>query len=728
MTLTDGAVTGGPLTEGVKALRQLVAARRAADPDSIEAVRRWQSAPLQELRELSRHGAVFRGRAISLRQRTALCLLLADRLAVDALEESDPELLREAEVSLFIAALLVARARHLSIGQRLAAVRLAERMARSLRVPPNYRNDLRRKIAEFAKIEAKPDWEEFLARSMTGTQAMALVDDIQRGVMALAPISTPAVTNDADSVSAADLLARAANHQSAEVNAEQVAIIDYDLADSDVRLRSILLRGFRGSPGELNMDFVFHDSASSALLFGENGVGKSTIVDAIEFALQGRIGRSSYFDSPLLPAVRYIGKDEAAFAQATLSDDTLVSRSAALVDGRVEIAPHTVRPGFRLAPITIKRSDILRFLDTEALERGSALLDYFPADAEELAVRPDEEVHRLQAEMAELRIRRSTLATELSRLLSVPETELSASDKFNRAVRKHIMGNETKKAFEAHNGWDGISVELRDLIGQLASVHEQLKRLKRRTEQTTQLFNPVAHRQQASILRAILENVAADLSDAFTKLAVEHPIAKIDVVFGASGPLSLDVLVKLKGGLNCFPQQIFSEAYQDLLALLFFVSVAKEASNRGQARILIMDDVLQSIDSKVRHEFVDYLLTEFSDWQLILTTHDRLWLDQLRDLFDAHEHTCVERSIYNWNFYDGPRLTVLNADHLTRDLRAALGTAEPRTIGALAGQLLEVTCDQLTKRMHLSIARTANDQYTLGDLWPVVGRAFAEQT
>ena len=643
-----------------------------------------------------------------------------------AIKQSDPELLREAEVSLIIAFLFVARAVHLSDGQRLAALRLAEQVARSTRIPPNYRSDLNRKLEEFSDVRNEPNWRELLTENMSGSRAIGLANEIHRGITAPPPISTPPSVTNSDAPSSADLIARAAGQQSEEAASESMPAVEYDLSDGDVKLSSIFLNGFRGSPGELTMTFTAGAEPRSVLLFGENGVGKSTIIDAIEFALQGRIGRSSYFDSPLLPSVLYITRQIDGSTRAALSDCSVVGRSAVLSDGRVVVNPLTVRPGFRLAPITIKRSDILRFLDTEALERGSALLDYFPADAEQLAVRPDEEAHRLEAEIAELRISRSTLADDISKVLAAPATDFSNSGKFNRAIRREIMGGETKASFEARNGWDEVPSVLRDLVSQLASVHQRLGQAKKRVDQTAQLFNPVAHRQQLAILKIILEDIGTNLSAAFTRLAVEYPISKIDVVFGASGPLSLDIIVRLKSGLNCFPQQIFSEAYQDLLALLFFVSVAKEASRRGQARVLILDDVLQSVDAQIRHSFVDYLLSEFSNWQLIFTTHDRLWLAQLRDLFDAYGHLCLERRIYRWDFDNGPRLAADNDDSLTRDLRSALQSGEPRTVGTLAGQLLEFTSDQLTKRMRLSVPRATNDRYELGDLWPVVRDRLSE--
>jgi energy-coupling factor transporter ATP-binding protein EcfA2 len=474
------------------------------------------------------------------------------------------------------------------------------------------------------------------------------------------------------------------------------------------------------------MAFEMRSNAVSAIIFGENGVGKSTIVDAIEFALQGRIGRSSYFDSPLLPSIRNLSVNADAWAEARVSDHATIERSVVTVNERTEIRPQTVRPGFRLAPISIKRSDILRFLDTEAMERGSVFLDYFPADAEQLAVRPEEEVHRLQAEMADLRIRRSTLANELSELIPEDISVLSNRGKFEAAVRKHIMNGLSIQKFEAQNGWNDVPVESRNLIGQLGAVFRRVAVVKHRMEQTTQIFNPIAHENQLKVLHGVLRDVGIDISQAFPRIASDYPIDKIEVVFGASSTLSLDIVITLSNGFKCFPQQIFSEAYQDLLALLFFTAVAKEAAKRGQARILLMDDVLQSIDANVRHSFVDYILTEFGDWQLIFTTHDRFWRDQLRDIFDAHEHPRVDKSVYSWDFEGGPRLMVEGSDSLSRDLVASLESAEPRTIGALAGQLLEVISDQLTRRMNLKVARTMTNRYTLGDLWPAVLEALSK--
>jgi AAA domain len=701
--------SGLPITPASAAieLRQLISVRAQA------ASQRWPRLDVKEIRRM------LRGPQLTLSERVALGFLLCDLLAKETISENEPSKLRTTAGSLYVANVMVIRSRHLSKSCRLAALRTADILGRMAKVPQSYRVEIRRRTEEFADADYTPDWSGLFGKSITEQDVTGTLSTLHRATSMPSPIPYPSASNSGIPTSA-DLLAEAADRQSASADISLGPAVKYNMSDQDLRLDAISLRGFRGAPLDLTVRFASRGSTGSTIIFGENGVGKSTIVDAIEFALQGRIGRSSYFDSPLLPSVRYLGDQVDAWTQAELSDGTNIERRTVVANGQTDIVPQDVRPGFRLAPISIKRSDILRFLDTDALERGSTFLDYFPASAGQLAVRPEEKVHKLQAETAELRIQRSTLASKLSNLIPVSEEELTSRDKFDNAVRKHVMRGLPTGEFSAAGGWDTVDEPLRELVSELSEVHKRLGAVKRRTEQTTQIFNPVAHRRQLAILQTVLRDVGSDISDAFIRIATEYPINRIEVVFGASSTLSLDIVITLDGGLNCFPQQIFSEAYQDLLALLFFTSVAKEASKRGQSRILIMDDVLQSIDSNVRHAFVDYILSDFGGWQLIFTTHDRLWKEQLRDLFDAYQHRFTELAIYDWGFGDGPRLSAELADPLSRDLISAISSGEPRTIGALAGQLLEVICDQLTRRLHLKVARTSNDEYTLGVLWPAV--------
>ncbi|MET7400774.1 hypothetical protein ABZS66_45570, partial [Dactylosporangium sp. NPDC005572] len=129
--------------------------------------------------------------------------------------------------------------------------------------------------------------------------------------------------------------------------------------------------------------------------------------------------------------------------------------------------------------------------------------------------------------------------------------------------------------------------------------------LKRKLENSPNLLNPIAYPAQARQLRTILLGVGAELTTSFLAITRARHVDRIEVLFGRSGPVSIDIVVVLNNGRSCYPKQVFSEGYCDLLALLFFLAVAKEAARRGQAKLLVLDDVLQSVDSGVQGSAVE---------------------------------------------------------------------------------------------------------------------------
>ncbi len=61
-----------------------------------------------------------------------------------------------------------------------------------------------------------------------------------------------------------------------------------------MKIKSVYIHSFRGIPNELTVNFTDKTGKPvSTIISGDNGSGKSSIVDAIEYNLQGRICRES---------------------------------------------------------------------------------------------------------------------------------------------------------------------------------------------------------------------------------------------------------------------------------------------------------------------------------------------------------------------------------------------------------------------------------------------------
>jgi hypothetical protein len=104
--------------------------------------------------------------------------------------------------------------------------------------------------------------------------------------------------------------------------------------------------------------------------------------------------------------------------------------------GRDVPSSDEVRPGFRIAPVVVRRADILRFLDTDALTRGTVFFDYFPHPAQSLGEWPDEELKMLEEERFVLRVVRDDRARQLSELYPEEDRDFANSGILEKFVEE----------------------------------------------------------------------------------------------------------------------------------------------------------------------------------------------------------------------------------------------------------------------------------------------------
>ena len=73
------------------------------------------------------------------------------------------------------------------------------------------------------------------------------------------------------------------------------------------------------------------------------------------------------------------------------------------------------------------------------------------------------------------------------------------------------------------------------------------------------------------------------------------------------------------------PQKYLSESHLNCLGIAFFLTSVKAFNKK--IGFLILDDVISSFDKNHRVRFADLLIERFSDYQIILLTHEKDWFD-----------------------------------------------------------------------------------------------------
>jgi hypothetical protein len=433
-----------------------------------------------------------------------------------------------------------------------------------------------------------------------------------------------------------------------------------------MHIKSINIHSFRGIPNDLTIDFVKQDKCVSMLLYGDNGSGKSSIIDAIEFCLQARINRTKNLKNELAPfPISYYSNKDAKVVITFDKDNQIFSRKIILsnieTSDEVILVTNNSQPQelFSISPIVLRRKDILDFNNAPIKNKQVVLFDFLrDSQMENWEKNPSEELTSLEDEKLKIKNSRKKTITQLAKILKVSEDEIPLDmHKFDDFVREKIFKGLNKKqrgSFE-RKGVNVIVNEkalkcvnfIKSCYPEINKVNTQIVHLKR---------NNTVRLDKKKITVDILKNASEFISSSFNKIAKTDYIESLYLKLGDETEVSLNIEVELKNGKKGTPNNIFSEAYLDLIALLIFLSFLKESAKFGQSKLLILDDVLQSVDSTIRLSFADFLLKEFADWQLIISAHDRLWLNQLRNIFRQNNHLYVEKEIIRWEFSNGPIL------------------------------------------------------------------------
>jgi hypothetical protein len=166
-----------------------------------------------------------------------------------------------------------------------------------------------------------------------------------------------------------------------------------------------------------------------------------------------------------------------------------------------------------------------------------------------------------------------------------------------------------------------------------------------------------------------------------------------------------------------------NEADLDIYGLCTFLALRRWYRNQHpDFNLLILDDVLTSIDAEYRVRFTELLLSEFKDYQLLLTTHNRIWFEHLRDIQArcGVSQQFTTKIIHRWSLAEGPDLREPQEER--ERLEQLIEAGEPSQIAGEAGRLLEHVLQEMRYNLPLAVQARRGERYEIGDLWPAYYR------
>jgi hypothetical protein len=150
-------------------------------------------------------------------------------------------------------------------------------------------------------------------------------------------------------------------------------------------------------------------------------------------------------------------------------------------------------------------------------------------------------------------------------------------------------------------------------------------------------------------LQALYEDVQEDFS-AFYRAINDDDEGKFTAKFTPSaGKLDFDVNLYERG---LFPPGAFhSEGHQDGMGVCLYLALMKRLFG-ANFTFALLDDVVMSVDAGHRYQFCKLLRTAFPDTQFVITTHDRLWAEQMKSAGLVRSKTSL--AFHSWTVDTGP--------------------------------------------------------------------------
>ena len=175
----------------------------------------------------------------------------------------------------------------------------------------------------------------------------------------------------------------------------------------------------------------------------------------------------------------------------------------------------------------------------------------------------------------------------------------------------------------------------------------------------------------------------------------------------------LDLEVEFYGRGAHPPHALHSEGHQDSMGLCLYLALA-ELLTKGLIDLVILDDVVMSVDAGHRRDVCRLLATSFPKRQFLITTHDKTWANQLKSEGVVASKRTIE--FYNWSLEMGPQVNyqVDMWERIEEDLRKGDPISASQKLRRGCEEFFGAVCDAL----HSEVRYRLNGRWELGDFLP----------
>lgn len=268
--------------------------------------------------------------------------------------------------------------------------------------------------------------------------------------------------------------------------------------------------------------------------------------------------------------------------------------------------------------------------------------------------------------------------------------------------------------------WDDKLEAQYELLQILSVVDEQWQRLQLTQEKLARAEHvhrhvSVVYDELIAARRRGVDRLCQTLQEDFDRFYQQlHPdegYEEISIAPYMDRRSSVELTARFHNQDPAHPLNFWSEGHLDSLGLCIFLAFINRFG--GDFRLIALDDVLTTVDAGHRLRVAQLLAREFASYQIIITTHDRLWAEQLHSVLRDSRLIPLK----TWSLEQGAdyRKNVVS-DWEYYESQAREGRPQDAVAGA--GRNLEKFLYQMRGNLRLAVPARPNGDYTIGDMFP----------
>ncbi|MHB8071196.1 MAG: AAA family ATPase [Candidatus Cryosericum sp.] len=228
------------------------------------------------------------------------------------------------------------------------------------------------------------------------------------------------------------------------------------------------------------------------------------------------------------------------------------------------------------------------------------------------------------------------------------------------------------------------------------------------------------------VVREVFDHLHSIISSWYTRLHPDDEHGNVSISVDPVRRASAKLLIDSFGERDQDPRAYTSEGHLDSLGLVIFLAFAKEF--QGSCNLLILDDVVSSVDIQHRLKICDLLTDEFRDWQVIVTTHDQLWMEELwrNTVSCGMTGNVVRQRIVRWSRTGGPVLAPFLTPRERIDER--LDNGDKEAVGNQGRIYLEDVLKNMCEKTAASLRYRDKADFMAGELLEGLSHRIEQMT